>query len=465
MIPARLELHLLDDSERSLVDELVTKLTYHEAKNRTKLAYYEGDWVVRQFGISIPPTMQNVRTPVGWSGTVVDVIEERLDWFGWSGNADLGLRDVYAANSLDVDAPMAHLDALLYGSSFVAVGRGDAGEPDPLVTMQSPRNMTAVWDKRSRRVSAAVYAEAPTKIGEPTDVTLYLPDQTVRIEYQPGRTPIVVDRDMHRLGRVPVVQLENRARTGVHGRSEITHSVRYLCDAAARTMLGMEVSSAFYAAPKLAALNVAEEMLQDEAGNPVSQWTAIMGRVWTAPPNAPGEAEPKLVPIPAASPAPYIDQIAAYARQLAAECGFPESYLGQHTANPSSADAIRALESRLVKRVERRQKAFGRGWMEVARLALLVRDGEIDPAVNELAPDWRDAATPTRAASADEATKLVAAGVLAPDSKVTYSRIGLSPAEQRQVEAEKRTARVESMMSALAQAAPDVPQLNADTGL
>jgi hypothetical protein len=69
----------------------------------------------------------------------------------------------------------------------------------------------------------------------------------------------------------------------------------------------------------------------------------------------------------------------------------------------------------------------------------MVRDGDIPADYDTtVSTKWRDAATPTRAASADEATKLIASGVLPPDSTVTYDRVGLSPAEQRQVAADKR---------------------------
>jgi len=42
---------------------------------------------------------------------------------------------------------------------------------------------------------------------------------------------------------------------------------------------------------------------------------------------------------------------------------------------------------------------------------------------------WRDASTPTRRAT-DEVTKLIAAGVLRPDSEITLQRIGLSEADR-----------------------------------
>jgi hypothetical protein len=225
------------------------------------------------------------------------------------------------------------------------------------------------------------------------------------------------------------------------GRSEITKAVRYYADAAARTLLGLEVNREFYNAPQRIGLNVSDDMFVDADGNPVSSWTSIMGRTWNIPPGEEGAAAPDVKQFPPSSPAPYIDQVKGYATLLAAEAGIPPTYLGFQTDNPASADAIRAGEARLVKRAERRQASFGRAWHEVGRVALLIRDGEVpndyDTRVSER---WRDAATPTRAASADEAAKLIGAGVLPADSTVTYDRVGLSPAEQAIVKADKARA-------------------------
>ena len=103
-----------------------------------------------------------------------------------------------------------------------------------------------------------------------------------------------------------------------------------------------------------------------------------------------------------------------------------------------------------MKRTERRQSGFGRSWMEVGRLAMLVRDGEIPTDFNErVSVAWQSAATPTRAATADEVTKLVSAGILAPDSGVVRKRLGLSRTEERMLEVEQRRAAGANVLEAL----------------
>lgn len=171
--------------------------------------------------------------------------------------------------------------------------------------------------------------------------------------------------------------------------------------------------------------------------------------------------KPEIGQFPASSPQPYLEQVRGLSQLVAAEAAIPSSYLGFVSDNPSSADAIRQAEARLVKRAERRQMIFGRTWREVGRLALLVRDGEVPDDFSSVGVKWRDAATPTRSAASDEATKLIGSGVLSPDSSVTYDRVGLSPQEQKRLDADKRKARASQRTSSLTEAASAVRQMDA----
>jgi hypothetical protein len=444
----------LTEDETTLVGVMLRKLSNHKLGNLEKLAYYEGAQTVQQLGIAIPPNLSNVQAVVGWAGTTVDVLEERLDWYGWASEADdYGLGEVYTDNALSVDSSRAHLDALIYGTAFAVVGSGERGEPSPLVTMHSPQGVTGIYDPRTRRLRAALALTTSGIAGRIAEATLYLPDQTVYLSRDSlGGAWRVDDRDIHMLGRVPVVQFENRARNDVVGRSEITPAVRSYTDQAVRTMLAMEIHREFYQAPQRYALGVDESAFVNADGTRRTGWETIMGRVWAIARDDDGEL-PQVGQFTPASPTPYLDQVKGLAQLLAAEAAIPPSYLGFQTDNPASADAIQRSEARLVKRAERRQASFGRSWTEVGRLALLVRDGEVPDDFTAISAKWRDAATPTRSAAADEATKLVGSGILPADSQVTYDRIGLSPAEQRQVAADRRRAAGAGVLTQLQAAA------------
>lgn len=440
--------------EIDLIKYHLTRLGIFRSHNETRQAYYEGSIRVRNLGISLPPSLEGkVETVVGWPATVVDVPEERLDFLGWTsddGDA-FGLDEVYRDNSLDGDISLGLLDALIYGTAFVAVGRGEPDEPSPLITVESPMVMTGEYDGRKRRLSSALSIDEVVN-GHVTRVTLYLPHANITADRTNG-TWLVADRDDHGLGRVTVAQLVNRPRASrLGGRSEITRAIMSYTDQAVRTLLGMAVSSEFYSAPQRWVMGADGGSFRDADGNVKTGWEAIIGRVLAMPKDEDGD-KPSVGQFNPASPAPYLEQIRGLRELVSAEAAIPGNYLGNATENPPSADAIRAMEARLIKRVERRQAIFGRSLREVGALALLVRDGSLPADFSRVSIDWRDAATPTRSAAADEATKLIAAGVLPADSKVTYDRIGLSPAEQRQLESDKRKANARAAISALSAAA------------
>lgn len=442
----------LTTEELGLIQTLVKKLQHHDSKNRVLEHYYEGKNRLKDLNISIPPSLKLVDSVVGWAGTAVDVLEERLDLEGYIGADTLGLDTIFRQNELDLEASLGHKDALIYGTGFVFVGKGMEGEPDPLITIESPKKATAMYDIRSRRITAALLANR-SENGDVVSGSLYLPDQTIYFDSY-GRAYIEVARDVHNLGRVPVSPLINNPRSGdTNGKSEITKAVRSYTDSAMRTLLGAEVAREFYSSPQRFVLGAKEEIFQDADGNPLNPWSVIQGRVLGVPYNDDDGVMPQVGQFSANSPAPYFEQIRQYAQLIAAETAIPSSYLGFQTDNPSSADAIRQMEARLVKRAERRQRQFGRTWSEVAKLALLVRDGAIPAEASDIRPIWRDASTPTRAAAADETVKLIQAGVLTPDSEIVYNRIGLSDSDKQVLKAEKAATAAQSFVANLADAA------------
>lgn len=435
----------LSTEEVSLVEHLVGRLAKHHHGNEVREHYYEGKQRLKDLNISVPPSLKLVECVVGWAGTAVDVLEERLDFEGYIGD-DWGLNDIYRMNELDLESGLGHKDALIYGTGFVFVGRGMEGEPDPLITIESPKKATALYDMRSRRISAALLVNSDDK-GEVTQGSVYLPNETIYFTVE-GRKYVEVARDVHNLGRVPVAPLVNNPRSGdPHGRSEITRAVRSYTDSAMRTLLGAEVAREFYSSPQRYVLGGDESIFLDSDGNKINPWSVIQGRVLGVPYNEDDGVMPQVGQFSANSPSPYFDQIRAYAQLVAAETAIPASYLGFQTDNPASADAIRQMEARLVKRAERRQRQFGRTWSEVAKLALLVRDGELPVGIGSLRPIWRDASTPTRAAAADEAVKLISAGVLPATSDIVLNRIGLSDSDKQVLKSERNAADANALIT------------------
>ena len=455
----------LSESEQQILGKLQVQLARYKPENQLKADYYDAKAQMADLRIAIPPTLSGMEVAVGWPAAAVDCVEERLDFEAWlpgtnvEGDDPFGLQEVYMSNDLDTESQKAHLDGLIHGVGFVAVTTGFEGEADPLITIESPLNATAIWDPRTRRATSA-YLQRLDVDGRVASACLLLPEQTLWMECQtnqdgsiiPGSWKII-ERDFHNLGRVAIAQFVNRPRSATgSGHSEITETVRRLTQSGLRTIAAAEVSREYFAAPQRYVLGAKESFFTDAEGSPIPAWKSYMGRMLALERDEYGDL-PDVKEFRGAGLETFFTMLKSLAQLLSGEAGIPQNYLGFSTDNPPSAEAINAMEARLVKRAERRQKYFGRGWAEVARLAIMVRDGKSTLSNDELAirPKWRPAHTPTTAAAADAIQKLVSSGVLPAQSRVTWDRLDIPRADQQQIEVELRKARVTDLINGMGQ--------------
>jgi SPP1 Gp6-like portal protein len=396
-------------------------------------AYYDGAQRLAALGLGLPPEMRRLQVVVNWPRLVIDSLEERLDIEGFrlasTADTDARLWSWWQANNLDEESSLAHLEALVAGRAFLTVGPNEDTPEVPVITPESARSMVADIDPRTRAVRAALRLyNAPELGGSPRSATLYLPNRTVYYERGTSSTrdwrPVdVID---HQLGQVPVVPLVNRARLADRdGRSEMADVIG-LTDAACRTLTNLQGAQELLAVPQRYVLGATREDFVDEHGNPVPAWEAYIGRILAL-----GDPDTKVGQFASADLRNFTEVINAYARLVSALSGLPPHFLGLVSENPASADAIRSAEARLVKRAERRARAFSGAWEQAMRLGMLIVDGELPADAARLEAVWRDPSTPTYAAKADAVTKLVAAGIL--PASVAWEELGYTAEKRRQL--------------------------------
>ncbi|WP_245782800.1 phage portal protein [Actinokineospora terrae] len=420
-------------------------------------AYYEGEQPLSYMHPELLRRLDNrVRqVVVNWPELIVDSLDERLDVTGFRlGGRDAADRDlwrIWKANRLDLASQQAHVDALAMGRAFAIVGTNEQDADTPLVTVESPLEVHAELDPRTRKVRAALKrwyddeAAPGTSSQVASHATLYLPDETIwYTSLDGGSAWTETDRDRHGMGVVPVVPLINRPRTRRRrakplslGRSELA-SVIPLSDAACKIATDMMVSAEFHAMPRRYALGFEQADFVDAQGKPLTPWQAVAGVLW-ATPKSPREDGVAVGQFPEADLSNFHNTLNALARLTASISGLPPHFLGYATENPASADGIRSSEGRHIKRAERRQRSFGDGWEQVMRLILLVRDGRVPPEALRMETMWVDAATPTFAAQADAVTKLYSADKLLP-RRASRRALGYSDAQIRDMEAEDQSA-------------------------
>ena len=403
----------LSQDEQAVFDRLSRRLMVDQPALELLDAYYEGWQRVEQLGLAVPPSLRKFLTIVNWPRVTVDAIEERLDVEGFrlpdSDERDAELWRVWQDNGLDEESQLAHLDALVFGRSYVCVGAGEDADT-PRVTVESPLEMLAERDPRTRAVSAALRLfkpEAPVDVRD-RYATLYLPDQTIWLEKTEASTFSwrETDRDEHALGVTPVVPLVNRPRTARRSGISEMADVIPLTDAAARALTNAQLATEILAVPQRYVLGATPKDFQDANGNFKPKWETYFSSVWALM-----NSDAKVGSFSAADLGNFTKIVDHYAAQVSSIAGLPIRYFGQNTANPPSEGSINADEARLVKRAERRQRAWGGSWEWVARLVRRFQDGEWDPSLAQMETLWRKAATPTEAQTADAVVKLAATSI------------------------------------------------------
>jgi len=398
----------------SALVRLDTKLAQQIPKLDKLDKYFEGEQPLKYMAAAMQAEIGDrvSQLVLNWLRFGAEAYENRLDVEGFryrgSDSSDDALWATWQANGLDEQSQQGHLDSLVLGRSYVIVGSPDAADDEPIVSVESPFQVFAERDPRTRRVSSAVKR---WQEGEGTEIvhmaTLYLPNSTESFAFGKDGWTSTGGADVHELGTVPVVPLVNRPRIlRPDGLSEF-QDVIPVADAANKMATDMMVSGEYHAMPRRWASALRADDFVDANGNPINVWSRDAGRLW-----ATESSETKFGQFQESDLAVFHNSIKLLAQLASQMLALPPHYLSFVGDNPASADAIRSSETQLVKRVERKHTYLGGAWEDVQRLVLRFKSGKWDPAARGLETQWRDPSTPTVAQKADAVVKLVQTGIL-----------------------------------------------------
>lgn len=401
----------LTPSEVALIERMHRDLSANAINDNKMLRYYQGQQRVEQLGMAIPPNMRRFLVIAGWPRVAVDTPVNRQNVrsliLPGEETADPQLRAIWDASNLDAHVKMFNRDRCIYGRAFMSVGANEANPSLPLIRVESPREMTALVDVRREVVEAAARFYGEDEKGQsPTNVTLYLPNETIWVKKGAEGRWSEVDRDPHMLGSVPVVVHLNRRMSGAWvGESQLTDIIPW-ADAAARTFTNLQFVIEAHGSPRKYMTGVEQKDFIDADGKPLPQWEAYFDAIHML-----SNKDSKVGQLPAADVSNFEAAVNMYGKQAAIQTGFPARYFGVHTTNPPAEGAIHADEAELVTRVESANTEVGMtlGW--VGALALRFATGEWTEG-NRVRVDWFDPATPTVSQREDALAKRRAAGVL-----------------------------------------------------
>ncbi len=425
----------LTGEESKAFRKLVAQLAAKRAKNQLLSAYYDGHRAFKSLGIAVPRNLTNIRAAMGWPEKAVLALAQKhiLEGFSLGGSTDpFKVNELLEQNRFELDLGQAISAAYKHSVAFLTVTHGDvtAGEPEVIVQARDAEWSTALWDSHRREISAFLAVTSTDDSGQPNGIVLMLPGSTIV-----GSRPAVKwrwDRRPGIPGRVLAEPLVHDPQLGrPFGRSRITREVRYLTDAAIRTMVRAEVSAEFFAAPQRYAIGV------DENGFDVGRWTATMGRLLALQTNEDGEM-PQVDQFPQISMSPHLEHYRQLAQNFCAATGLPQAMVGIYADNPASAEAMQAAEARLAETAEYQWRVFKPALKRTVQNMVMLRDRLSEPPSEswKLEVNTRPARYVSPQAAADFTVKAVGAIPKIADTTEALRGLGYSDEQIKSMQSE-----------------------------
>jgi len=401
-------------------------------------AYYAGDhplpWLAPQARDEFRRVLRMSRS--NYMGLVVDALVERLMVEGFrlgSSAADKETWRIWQANNMDSDSDQVILEAAKVGWSFVSVAPNPRDAKTPLIYPEHPAQCIVDYvpgsNRRERAAALKVWDDDWTGM---LHATLYLPDgmwklqadqpatfdgvdYRAEIDWQPRVERGTDDEGYARtnMGMIPIVELMNNPQLGEGGQSEIA-DVTDIQDRVNKTLADRLMTQDFGAFPQRWATGWPDE---DENGNPTPEIDTAYDRMVTT-----NVAETQFGQFTSAPLDPYSTAKREDVKDIASRTRTPAQYLLGEMSNVNG-ETLKASESGLISKVRQRQRTFGEGFEEVARVARRLagldttRDGSLETV-------WKNPEFRTEGELTDSLVKLQTLGI---PLEVLWEKYGFTP--------------------------------------
>lgn len=346
------------------VEYLRKKLNDKSKRVRVRYDYYEMKNIKLDPSPAIPPRLKEAYASVlGWCGTAVDSLADRLIFEGFTDASDvLNFNDIFKRNNPDIMPSAAILDALIGSCSFIYISPdadrfprlqaltadNATGIIDPITNMLTEGYAVLERDKKGAPISEAYFQGGITQIKTPEEEY-----------YIESAAPYCL--------LVPIINRPDAKR--LFGHSVISRACMKLTDGARNTLTRSEITAEFYSFPQKYVTGLSQD------AEPLETWKATMSAMLQFTKDEDGD-HPVVGQFQTASMTPHIEQFKAYAGAFAGETALTLDDLGIVTSNPTSSDAIKAAHERMRLKARAAQRAFGTAFKNVGFLAACLRDNQ-----------------------------------------------------------------------------------------
>lgn len=312
----------------------------------------------------------------------------------------------------------ALIESMTTGVAYLVAWVDSSGHPR--IWVEDGKHMWARLDESGDVVDAVKrwYDKEPNGVVTGENVVHYTADTIVT--YRRGGNSVleVVDTVDNPFGVVPVFPLINSDRPGDDIGYSVLDDLAPITAALSKVLADMLVTSESVARPRRWASGIPLEEDEGDGFTADSPESVDAAKTPVKAPFADGEdmfvtesTEAKFGQLAGADLGGYERAVNVLVAQIEAISGLPGHQLGVQTANPTSADAIRASESSLTARADSRIRILGVAVENCLRM-LLAMWVEADFVDVDVTVRWASTATRSHAQEADAATKLYSLGII-----------------------------------------------------
>lgn len=337
------------------------KLNLKRERVKTRYEFYEMKNIPRDFNISTPPDLKNWQSVLGWCGKSVDSLADRLSIREFK-NDNFNMQEIYNLNNPDIIYDSAMTGALISSCDFIYISADENGFPRLQVIDGS--NATGIIDPITNMLTEGYAVLERNTAGNPIteayftcEYTDIIRKGTDTVQRTPNPAPYAL--------LCPIIYKPDAKRP--FGHSRISRAQMSLVGSALRTIKRSEIAAEFYSYPQKYVSGLSEDAEMME------KWKATMATILAFTKDEDGD-HPVVGQFTQQSMEPHVKQLEMFAALFAGDTGLTMDDLGFATANPSSAEAIRASHENLRLAARKAQKNFNTGFINAGYLAACVRD-------------------------------------------------------------------------------------------
>lgn len=345
------------------MEYLRKKLNQKRQRVNLRYKYYDMKNYTRDFGISTPPELRAFNSSLGWCAKAVDSMADRVV-FNEFRNDILAMNEIYQMNNPDILFRSAELSAMIAGCAFIYIQPAEKKNEAPLMQVIDGANATGIIDTVTGLLKEGYAVLERDQYGVVGTEAYFLPNET-QIHYKGKSYMDIIRHDVAYPLLVPVIYRPGAKRP--FGHSRISRACMSLMSSAIRTMKRSEISAEFFSYPQKWVTGLADDT------EIADKWRASMATLIAVTNGENGE-KPTFGQFMQQSMTPHTDHLKMFASLFAGETGLTLDDLGFPTANPSSADAIKAAHDSLRLTARAAQRSFGSGFRNAGYLAACLRD-------------------------------------------------------------------------------------------